>query len=85
MRSSDAAGFLPQSRSPGDNRQMNNKPLARMTADRRRHRRRAHDVPVLAAQHVFQRDERAVLKALDRRRAVRRDDDVRERVAGLEA
>jgi hypothetical protein len=64
---------------------MTGKPLARMIADRRRQRRRALDVPVLAAQHVFERDERVVLKSLDRRRAVRRDDDVRQRVAGLEA
>ncbi len=59
-------------------------PLARMKAERRQGpRREAASEVVLATQHVFDRAERQVLKELDRRREIRRGDDVRLRVMQL--
>jgi hypothetical protein len=60
-------------------------PLARMNADRRqRPRREAAPEGVLATQHAFDRHERPVLQGLNRRREIRRGDDVRLRVIHVE-
>ena len=65
----------------------NSQPLARVGDRRRRSRRAADAAPskpaVIASHWAFSREERRVLKALERRRSLRRDDDTRSRVRSL--
>jgi hypothetical protein len=59
-------------------------PLARMNGDRRwRSRRESQTEPILSTQHVFEQWERLVLKAMERRREMRRERDIKARLARL--
>ncbi|MFH2005539.1 MAG: hypothetical protein ABI333_03020 [bacterium] len=56
--------------------------LARVTVDQRgADRREQQDEPVLSSLEVFEREERNSFKRLDRRRSLRRNVDVRRRIA----
>jgi hypothetical protein len=67
-----------------DDQGMHQRTLGRLAQDRRRHPRREQDArETLANQFVFDKDERLALKALERRRDVRRRSDVRGRLAAL--
>jgi len=57
-------------------------PLAKMTAERRRDdRRERSSETVLSMFEVFGREERDAWRRLDRRIAIRREEDVRQRIA----
>ena len=57
-------------------------PLGKMTGDRRqRDRRGRNGEQVLSLFEVFSRDERDAWRRIDRRIAIRREDDVRKRIA----
>ena len=63
---------------------MKQQTLARIGSDRRcRRRRRESPVELLTTVVAFESGERAVLKQMDRRRSLRREADVRRRVARL--
>jgi hypothetical protein len=63
---------------------MEQQTLARLSGDRRRGRRRTESaVELLTTLVVFESWERAVLKEMERRCSLRREVDVRRRVARL--
>lgn len=64
---------------------MNNISIARVGHDRRQGSRRLDNPePVLATFHAFDNWERDILKRMERRRALRRQRDVTQRLADLE-
>jgi hypothetical protein len=64
---------------------MENKTLARLAADRRcRGRREPTAQRVLMTQQTFDRLERMIWKALDRRQQLRRAQDIKVRIAQLD-
>jgi hypothetical protein len=63
---------------------MTQQTLARISGDRRSRPRRAESVAELVPTlQTFESWERAILKQMDRRRSLRREADVRRRVARL--
>jgi hypothetical protein len=78
-------GFLARAVAPGENRGM--PMLARLTPsllEERRcsGRRERPEGPVIASQHAFEREERLILRELERRRERRREEDVTAALRG---